>query len=239
VYNYLMTNAVSSSQAAPKARITFHHNVLPFILGVSMFASVLGLLNAGWIIAQWQYHVTPPATAAVISQEVASAAPSKADDLIIPSIKVQAPVNFTIPDLTEWKIQIGLREGVVHLGNTAKPGQKGNVVIVGHSSGQVWSPGHYKFVFTMLDKLKPGDRIIIDYQGTRYIYKVTGSEIIDPTNLGVLQQRDKSELSLITCTPVGTSKNRLVIHADQISPNPANNTSTNDVSTRKIDKLPQ
>jgi LPXTG-site transpeptidase (sortase) family protein len=233
-----MSTTVSSS-GAPKARITFHHNVLPFILGVSMFAGVLGLLNAGWIIAQWQYNVTPPASAAGISQELATAAPTKENELLIPSINVKAPVNVDIRDLTEWKIQLGLREGVVHLGNTAMPGQKGNVVIVGHSSGQVWSPGHYKFVFTMLDKLKPGNRIIIDYNGTRYIYKVTGSEVIDPHNLGVLQQHDKSELSLITCTPVGTSKNRLVIHANQISPNPTNNVSTDDSSTGKIDKLPQ
>jgi hypothetical protein len=84
-----------------------------------------------------------------------------------------------------------------------------------------WTPGVYKFVFTLLDKLQAGDEIIVDYNGTRYIYRINSTEVVSPDNINVLKPTDpkKHSLELITCTPVGTSKNRLVVHAEQISPN--------------------
>ena len=48
---------------------------------------------------------------------------------------------------------------------------------------------------------------------------MTRSEIIEPTNVSALvYDTDKPILTLITCTPLGTSKYRLLIIAEQISP---------------------
>src|SRR6185437_11506988 len=116
--------------------------------------------------------------------------------------------------------------GVVHYPNTAVPGQEGNVVIFGHSSGVWWEPGSYKFVFTLLDKVQAGDKVFIDYQGTRYIYRITGTQVVSPDNLSVLNQGTGHDLTLITCTPVGTSTNRLIVHAVQYVPKPVNNPSS-------------
>lgn len=202
----------------PKAPISFRHHILPPLLGVFMFAAILGWSNAGWIQAQAEYYIRQPA-----KQVSAVAAVNRPDpastQIIIPSINVNAPVQYE-PSVAEWKIQLALRNGPNHYGNTALPGRIGNVVIVGHSSGQPWAPGNYKFVFTMLDKLKEGDKVFIDYKGTRYIYRVYGSKVVEPTEVSVLAATDFPKLTLITCTPVGTSKQRLVVSAKQVYPNP-------------------
>lgn len=225
--------------SAPKAKITFRHNFLPVILGLGMFISVLALQNSQWIVAQAEYHFSPRVSAAAINSEAYAAAPADSLNLSVPSIGVTAPVIYE-SSMADWRIQIDLRSGVVHLGPTAVPGQKGNVVIVGHSSQVPWAPGSYKFVFTLLDKVKQGDLITLDYHGVRYIYRVYGSEVIDPTNFGVIQPTPTPELTLITCTPVGTSKYRLVVHARQVSPNPnAAISLPNQTPTTGLQKLPQ
>ena len=214
----------------PKAQTSFRKNGLPVLLGVVVMVAVMALLNGELIMAQIKYHFDKPVAAT--SQTVASAAPvvdtksphpELGPQLTIPSINVVVPIELD-QGSAEWQIQIALRSGVVHYDNSANPGQPGNVAIFGHSSGQPWAPGKYKFVFTLLDKVKPGDLIYIDYQGTRYTYKMSGSQVVDPTDVAVLQasgKPDQHQLALITCTPVGTSKSRLVVHAQQISPVPA------------------
>ena len=194
-----------------------------------MMLGVFGMLNGQYLMAQAQYHFNKPAAVKQVSTtRTASAAPaSTAIDpalpptLSIPSIGVSAPLVLDEQSYVDWRVQIALRKGVVHYGQTAMPGGKGNMVLLGHSSGQLWAPGDYKFVFTLLDKLKPNDTLTIDFQGTRYTYQVTDSQVVAPDDLSVLEQTTTPTLSLITCTPVGTSKSRLVVHAKQISPVPA------------------
>jgi sortase A len=140
--------------------------------------------------------------------------------MYIPKINVDAPVVTDMRSYDPGAVQSALQRGVVQYGVTANPGQKGNVVMAGHSSGQLWAPGEYKFVFTMLDKLVRDDRIIVDYKGTRYIYRVDSTRVVPPTDLTVLQQTEEPQLTLITCTPVGTNKNRLIVTARQVSPAP-------------------
>ncbi|MDB5181507.1 MAG: putative sortase [Candidatus Saccharibacteria bacterium] len=204
----------------PKAAISFRHNILPPLLGVGMFVAILGALNSQWIMAQAQYRFTNSnSQSTFVSSTFAPPVDSVA--LGIPKINVNAPIVYDETSLNEGKVQLALRRGVVHYGNTALPGQAGNMVVLGHSSGQAWAPGDYKFVFTMLDKMEVGDRITLDYKGTRYIYRVSEKRVVPPTDLTVVKHTDDPRLTLITCTPVGTNKNRLVISAAQISPKPS------------------
>lgn len=204
----------------PKAKLSFRHHFLPPILGFLVFISILGLFNSQWIIAQVQYRfIKPSADTSMVSEAVKPDLASVT--LHIPKIGVTAPVVYEEKSYNEKKIQAALQRGVVHYGTTALPGQAGNIVLVGHSSGQAWAPGDYKFVFTLLDKLAMNDRILLDYQGERYIFRVSSTRVVDPQNLSVVQHTDEPQLTLITCTPVGTTKNRLVITARQVVPDPS------------------
>jgi sortase A len=209
--------------AAPKAVFSFRKHLLPPLIGLFVMVLVFILLNSQLLLAQVHYRLQKPVTAitTILPPPYNRAPdPSAGDQIIIPAIDSTAPIIFE-PSTDEKAVEKALLTGVDHYGGTANPGQTGNSVIFGHSSGQLWSSGKYKYIFTLLNKLKPGDQIIIDYQGKRYIYKVTSSDIILPTNLSVLNQNvHKPTLTLITCSPVGTNRNRLVVHADQISPVP-------------------
>lgn len=231
-----------SKSTGPTAVFTFRHNVLPVLFGVFAFVGVMGLLNGQWILAQADYRFAPQTKSippAKLANYGSIKAPNNNSEIFIPNINVDAPIHTDITTYADWAVQIGLRTGVVHYGKTALPGQKGNIVIVGHSSEVPWAPGNYKFVFTLLNKLKTGDEIFIDYQGTRYTYKVTSSEVIDPNNFSVIQPTNDPELTLITCTPVGTDWHRLVVHAVQVSPNPRFDSSAQNAITSNNTKLPQ
>lgn len=143
--------------------------------------------------------------------------------LTIPKLGVSAPVVYE-PSTVEATIQKALRNGVVHYGTTAVPGQPGNVAIFGHSSNDWWKAGDYNRVFVLLDKLVPGDTVTVNYQSVMYIYEVTGSKIVKPTEFSVLNPTPTPTLTLITCTPIGTSLKRLVVTAKQVSPVPGSAT---------------
>ena len=141
--------------------------------------------------------------------------------IIIPKIGVEAPVVYDVNGVDEASFQKGLERGVVRLGNTANPGTKGNIVIGGHSSNNVFNPGKYKYVFVNLKRLDVGDILYLNYQGVRYTYKVTvAKRIVSPTDVSALVQTPTPTLTLFTCDPPGTNINRLIVQAQQIDPSP-------------------
>lgn len=145
--------------------------------------------------------------------------------LIIPKINVNVPVDYTLNTTDNDATEASLLHGVAHYpipGADALPGQVGNNVILGHSSNDVFEVNNYKFVFLLLDKLTKGDTIYLNYQGLRYTYVVTGSEVINPDQVSKLVlTTDKPMISLVTCTPLGTNLRRLVVYGEQVSPDPA------------------
>jgi sortase A len=106
-------------------------------------------------------------------------------------------------------------------GADSKPGQVGNTVLSGHSSNDIIDPGDYKFIFARLEQLGEGDTVYVNYQGKRYTYTVKKKEVVKPTEVNKLvYPTDKPILTLITCTPLGTALNRLLVTAEQVSPDP-------------------
>jgi sortase A len=144
--------------------------------------------------------------------------------VIIPKINVEIPVVYDVSTVDESSVDTGLERGVVHYADTALPGQDGNVVIVGHSSNNILNPGKYKFAFTLLHDLQNGDTFYLQKDGKRYTYQVYKRYIVSPSDVSVLGLADKpATATLITCDPPGTSNNRLVVTAQQISPDPSTN----------------
>ena len=145
-------------------------------------------------------------------------------EIIIPKINVQIPVVYGVKSTQERDVQKALEGGVLHYADTAQPGQNGNVVIVGHSSNNIFNKGKYKFAFVLLSRLEPGDTFYLQKDGKRYTYEVYQKKIVKPDDISVLGPADRpATASLITCDPPGTSINRLVVTGEQISPDPAKN----------------
>lgn len=158
--------------------------------------------------------------------------------IIIPKIGVDAPVVYDEPKVDESSYQKALERGVVRLGTTANPGTKGNVVIGGHSSNNVFNAGKYKYVFVNLRRMENGDIFYLNYGAKRYTYKVTLKKVITPTDVSALAQTTIPTVTLFTCDPPGTNVNRLIIQAEQIDPSPSSAKVNSNQPTKVNDKNP-
>lgn len=94
--------------------------------------------------------------------------------------------------------------------SVSKVGSKNeNFVIAGHRS---YTYGKY---FNRLDEMKKGDEIVLKVQNRVLTFKVTGKEIVKPTNMEVVQPvKGKALLTLVTCHPEYSNKQRLIVFSE-------------------------
>ena len=218
-----MANAASTKRSkeleGAKAPFSFKKHVLPPLAGLFIMAAFVAAFNSQMIArALFKTDINPNAETYNVQLEAKLVDETAQSKIIINNVSIEAPINFDQKVIDETNFQVALRDGVVHYPNTALPGETGNVVIFGHSSMIWWAKGDYKFIFAPLHELELDNKIYIEYKGTRYIYKVSDKRVVDPDNVSVLAQTKTKKLTLITCTPVGTSTSRLIIEAEQIAP---------------------
>jgi sortase A len=135
-----------------------------------------------------------------------------------------SPVTYfslSIPRLKMQDIAVevngtDLKKNAIHYPGTALPGEYGNSVIFGHSAlPQFYRPGHVMTIFNPLVKAKIGDEVIINFDGVTYHYFIRKTTVVDASAVSVLAQvYDRRELTLITCTPLGTYWYRFVAIAE-------------------------
>jgi len=98
-----------------------------------------------------------------------------------------------------------LDHGPGHWPGTAMPGQLGNVVIAGHRVS------HDK-PFRNIDKLVPGDDVIMTTADGSFDYKVISTEIVNPDALWIVDQTPDYTATLFACHPPGSTRQRIVVH---------------------------
>jgi sortase A len=110
-----------------------------------------------------------------------------------------------------------LAAGTLHLEDTGFPWEaEANVYIAGHRLGY---PRTKSFlVFWNLDKLRRGDRVVLeDAKGRRYVYRVFDKQVVAPNSVSVKQPIDgKNIVTLQTCT-LPNYRHRLVVQAGLVS----------------------
>lgn len=176
-------------------------------------ANVLAYVSPGSIDPQ--NIVVDPTTDVAVTQD---------PKLIIPKINVDVPVAYDIGN--DYNSQMAaMQNGLAWFGipgADSHPGEVGNTVLAGHSSNDLFDSGDYKFIFAQLEKLVVGDTVYANYKGKRYTYVVTKTQVVAPTDVSALvYPTTKPVLTLLTCTPLGTATNRLLVTAEQVSPDPA------------------
>ena len=137
--------------------------------------------------------------------------------IIIPKIGANARILSNI-DASNEKIYLdALNKGVAHTLGTAFPGEGGHIFLFAHSTDYFWNVSTYNAVFYLLSKLKNRDEVDIFYQGQRYVYRVIGSEVVDPSQIQYLTRKTNREfLTLQTCWPPGTTLKRLLVFAVRV-----------------------
>ena len=91
---------------------------------------------------------------------------------------------------------------------SATPLDDGNTVIVGHRYY-----GSNVSTFYHLDKVLVGQKLALYWEGQEYLYEVTESKVVGPSAVEVEAPTQDKRLTIYTCTPIWTAKNRLVIIA--------------------------
>jgi sortase A len=132
-------------------------------------------------------HELPPAAGEVLGR------------IVIPTIGV----DWMVVEGVELAFLAG---GPGHMPWTPLPGQPGNAVISGHRTTR-GAP------FADLDRLQPGDEILVETLIGTHTYRVVDHRIVAPTGVWVTEQRDGAWLTLTTCNPKGSARERLVVFA--------------------------
>lgn len=209
---------------AKKVRGSKHF--IPIIAALSVVFVFTFLQYNRVLIATVNAYVSPGSIDPqnIVIEPTGNAVVSADPRLIIPKINVDVPAIYGVGN--DYNSQMAAMEnGVAHFaipGASSHPGEVGNTVLSGHSSNDLFDGGDYKFIFAQLDKLALGDTIYANYESTRYTYVITKKEVVKPTEVSkLIYPTQKPVMTLITCTPLGTAIDRLLITAEQVSPDPA------------------
>lgn len=119
--------------------------------------------------------------------------------------------NYTVPILEGVDLEF-LARGVGHYPQTALPGQVGNFAVAGHraTNGEP---------FAYLDRLRPGDAVVVETRGAWLTYVVDRTRIVSPSDVWVLDpvpgqpgaQPTEQLITLTTCNPRWASYERLIV----------------------------
>lgn len=132
----------------------------------------------------------------------------KENRFVIPSINIDMAIH---EGATEKTLDRG---GIWHIPNTSDPARGGNFVVSGHR-WQYLPPSNSTLY--LLDKVKDGEPVIVYWQGVEYDYKIVGREIVDPNRVDILNNTPEPRLTIFTCTPLFSTKQRLVLYGELIS----------------------
>ncbi|WP_405428627.1 class E sortase [Micromonospora sp. NBC_00617] len=142
-----------------------------------------------------------------------------------PSAKPSPPVHgkpiagLYIPKLDKnWVVVEGVTQKDIryapgHYPTSALPGQIGNFSVAGHRN---------RATFWRLDELDEGDPIVVEGKTDWYVYRVSQTRIVKPTQVEVVapvpgepsKKATKRMLTLTTCNPKFDNYQRLIIHAE-------------------------
>lgn len=128
----------------------------------------------------------------------------KENRLVIPSLQLDQ-------EIYEGDYANTLEKGVWRKPYTSTPDRGGNTVLAGHRFNYS-KPS----VFYHLDKVKEGERFSLYWNGQEYVYEVSSIQVVSPLALEVEKSSDEPLLTIYTCTPVWSSKQRLVIQANPV-----------------------
>ena len=105
--------------------------------------------------------------------------------------------------------------GIGHYQATAMPGEIGNFALAGHRTS-------YGKPFADVDKLIPGDALIVQTETAWFVYRVTDSQIVLPHQVEVIAAvpnqpgaiATKASITLTSCHPKFSAEKRFIVHGE-------------------------
>lgn len=192
-------------------------NLRKFNNGLSVIVILLGLYIAFKpFIPQFEYWLKDksPESKAPYSGQLALENGSKTtkpipqdNRLVMPDIGINQPIY------EGGSLNVIAQGGTWRRPNSSTPKDRGNTVIVGHRYF-----GNNISTFYNLDKVLPHQKIAIYWEGIEVLYEVKEVKVVESSNIEIESQSADSRLTIYTCHPLWTAKQRLVIVAFPIQP---------------------
>jgi sortase A len=209
------------------------------ILGTVMIAA--GVLMLAWAVTVWQWQ--DPFTAALHAQDqrglehtfdrrldegrvvIATPAVSAAeirDQLSRTAAKWRkdskqgdAIARLRIPKLGVTEIVVNgtdsgsLKRGPGRYLGTAMPGEGELVYIAGHRTT-------YGAPFARIDRLRRGDRVVMELPYGTFEYSITGHRIVEATDISVLKSKGFEQIALQACHPRFFASHRYIAYGKAV-----------------------
>ena len=134
-----------------------------------------------------------------------------ADYSVSPNRLIIGKIGVNAPIVESKNSDYGLSKGSWLVPDTSTPDKGGNTVITGHRFKYL-PPNN--LTFYLLDKLEKDDIISVIWQEKNYYYQVMKTKIVAADDLSILKPTASSTLTLYTCDPIYSTKNRLVVIAE-------------------------
>ena len=136
----------------------------------------------------------------------------------IAKIGADAPMVWTQSE-DEKTMLTDLEKGIGHFYKTAAPGQKGNMVLSGHSSNLIWKKGNYNYIFEKLNDLNVGDDVTVrtiqqNGRTITYHYVITEKFITTASDERIFASTENPTITLSTCWPIGTNLKRIIVKGE-------------------------
>lgn len=103
-----------------------------------------------------------------------------------------------------------LQNGPGHMPTTPLPGQPGNAVISGHRTT-------YGRPFFDFDLLEPGDSVEVETSVGTHVYEIREITVVEPTDVWVTDPREGGWLTMTTCEPKFSARQRLIVFAEMVA----------------------
>ena len=169
----------------------------------------------------------PTSNSPSVTEPPVTTTPTPPEPIVIKEGDPMAIINLPTIGVSKYVVAgvetADLKKGPGHYPGTPFPGELGNASIAGHRTT-------YGEPFRHLDDLSIGDPIIItDLMGRQFTYLVSNQQIVEATDSWVVATTDRTRavLTLTTCHPEFSAKQRLIISAEldvtqsEIATNPA------------------
>jgi LPXTG-site transpeptidase (sortase) family protein len=186
--------------------------------GIGLALIVIGLALLGYPFFPWaRYAILRPAPSVPYTTKLAGTSylpvagprePTKPEGnrLVIPKIGVDMPI-------VEGPTETALWRGVWRIPGTSTPDKGGNTVLSGHRFQ--YRPPNTSTLY-LLDRLENGDAIIVYWNDEEYDYIVRDRRVVEPDAVEILAPTETAQLIVFTCTPLFTTKQRLVLIAEPV-----------------------
>ncbi len=211
--------AHASTPRRPAPKRSAGRSFLRFVSSVMLVSGVLLLADAVTTLT-WQEpvsYLTSLIRQSSLESALGNAAgrvqdrkPLKGDAIGRIELPTLGRKNFVV----EGTDTANLRKGPGHYPDTPLPGESGTVGIAGHRTT-------HGAPFRTIDKLRPGDPVLLDVPYGRFVYRVERTRIVPPTETSVKRPVGYDQVILSACHPLYSAAQRIVVFARFVRREPA------------------